>query len=362
MAMMMLRRRLLAGMGGEWRSGLGVASRDWSFGDGFMPVGGIERDFTSLSSSSGTSGGQMRHGEVGGVTNRVTSSSSTLTAQNPFDMMMMMMMRGGQRCMSTMTDLKPSSSSSSSIGAEQQAAMVSSMMESAAEHASSRVPVYDLNKQPVSGADGAPAHIDLPDDVFAEPVRVDILHRVVRWQLAKRQQGTHVTKTRSDVRGGGRKPWQQKGSGRARQGTIRAPQWRGGGVVHGPVLRSHAHSLQKRVRRLGLKCAVSAKIAEGRFLVVDALQPEDAKTATMKGHVGKLLEGAPRESVLFVDTTPVDELRLGIRNIPWVDVLPVGGMNVYSILQRDFLILTKDAVDEFINRMRRPIRPCSRTP
>eukprot|EP00889_Picochlorum_renovo_P001570 jgi/Picre1/28600/NNA_004001.t1 len=284
---MMLRRRLLAGMRGEWRSGLGVASRDWSFGNGFMTVGGIERDFTSLTSTSGTSGGQMRHGEVGGVTNRVTSSSSTLTAQNPFDMMMMMK-RGEQRCMSTMTDLKPSNSSSSSIGAQQQAAMVNSMMESAAENASS------------------------------QPVRVDILHRVVRWQLAKRQQGTHVTKTRSDVRGGGRKPWQQKGSGRARQGTIRAPQWRGGGVVHGPVLRSHAHSLQKRVRRLGLKCAVSAKIAEGRFLVVDALQPEDAKTATMKGHVGKLLEGAPRESVLFVDTTPVDELRLGIRNIPWV--------------------------------------------
>lgn len=354
----MIRRRLIAGVAGEWRSGLGVASRDWSFGNGLMTVGGIERDMASLSPSSGTSGGQMRHSEVAGVTDRVTPSSTSLTAWSSLNMMLK-----EQRCMSTMANVK-TSSSSDDHSAEQQAAMASSMMESAiaTEHASSRVPVYDLNKQPVSGADGAPSYIELPDDVFAEPVRVDILHRVVRWQLAKRQQGTHVTKTRSDVRGGGRKPWQQKGSGRARQGTIRAPQWRGGGVVHGPVLRSHAHSLQKRVRRLGLKCAVSAKIAEGRFLVVDTLQPEDAKTATMKGHVGKLLEGAPRESVLFVDATPVDELRLGIRNIPWVDVLPVEGMNVYSILQRDFLILTKDAVAEFIKRMRRPIRPCSRTP
>lgn len=360
MAMMMLRRRLIASMVGAWRNGLGVAARDTSPGNGLMTVGGIERNIASLSSSTGCHGGEMRHSEVGGVGNGVTpcSASASSTLWNSLDMMMR-----EQRCMSTMADVKPSTSSNDH-SAQQQAVMVSSMVESAiaTEHGSCHVPVYDLNKQPVSGADGGAAHIELPDDVFAEPVRVDILHRVVRWQLAKRQQGTHVTKTRSDVRGGGRKPWQQKGSGRARQGTIRAPQWRGGGVVHGPVLRSHAHKLQKRVRRLGLKCAVSAKVAEGRFLVVDSLQPEDEKTATMKAHVGKLLEGAPRESVLFVDTTPVDELRLGTRNIPWVDVLPVEGMNVYSILQRDVLILSKDAVAAFIERMRRPIRPCSKTP
>ena len=99
--------------------------------------------------------------------------------------------------------------------------------------------------------------IELGGDIFNVPVRRDILHQVVRWQRAKKQQGTHKTKTRAEVRGGGRKPWRQKGTGRARQGSIRAPHWRGGGKAHGPVPRSHAHSLNKKVRRLGLKCALS---------------------------------------------------------------------------------------------------------
>jgi large subunit ribosomal protein L4 len=114
------------------------------------------------------------------------------------------------------------------------------------------VPLFDLNKQRIG------QHV-LPGDIFDVPIRKDILHRVVRWQLARRQQGTHKTKVRDEVRGGGRKPWKQKGSGRARQGSIRAPQWRGGGVVHGPVPRSHEHKLLKAVRRLGLKCALSVR-------------------------------------------------------------------------------------------------------
>jgi large subunit ribosomal protein L4 len=204
----------------------------------------------------------------------------------------------------------------------------------------------------------------LDEDIFHVPVRVDILHRVVRWQLARRQQGTHKTKTRSEVRGGGRKPWQQKGSGRARQGTIRAVQWRGGGVVHGPVVRSHAHSLQKRVRRLGLKCAVSAKLQEGRLIVVDTLDPSDCKTSFLQERVDALLgDAAQRRSALFVDAEEIsDNLFMGTRNIPWVDVIPIRGLNVYSILQRDYLIMSTDAVTAFVERMKKPIRPSSATP
>ena len=157
------------------------------------------------------------------------------------------------------------------------------------------VPLFDIDKNEIGS-------YTLPGDIFDVPIRIDILHRVVRWQLAKRQQGTHKTKTRSEVRGGGRKPWKQKGTGRARQGTIRAVQWRGGGVVHGPVVRSHAHKLLRRVRRLGLKCALSAKASEGRLLVVDSLKPETIKTKEMNAHIENLMEEAPRKSILFVDT------------------------------------------------------------
>jgi large subunit ribosomal protein L4 len=157
------------------------------------------------------------------------------------------------------------------------------------------VPLYNIDREAVG-------KFVLAGDVFDVPIRKDILHRVVRWQLARRQQGTHKTKTRSEVRGGGRKPWKQKGSGRARQGTIRAPQWRGGGVVHGPVPRSHEIGLQKRVRRLGLACALSAKAWERRLTVVDSLRPEDHRTKTIDGHVDALLAGAPRRSALLVDS------------------------------------------------------------
>lgn len=222
------------------------------------------------------------------------------------------------------------------------------------------VPLYDADKNRIGS-------YVLPGDIFDVPIRIDILHRVVRWQLAKRQQGSHKTKTRSEVRGGGRKPWQQKGSGRARQGTIRAPQWRGGGVAHGPVVRSHAHKLQRRVRRLGLKCALSAKAFEGRLMVVDSLRPASPKTKTVDTHVEALLSDATRKSVLLVDSSKEGadggvDLRIGASNIPWVDVIPSDGLNVYSLLQRDYVVLTKDAVEGVIERLRRPLRPCSRTP
>ena len=235
-----------------------------------------------------------------------------------------------------------------------------------------RLPVFRFNG--LDGSSPSPTStIDLPADIFGQPLRHDILHRVVRWQLARRQQGTHKTKTRSEVRGGGRKPWQQKGSGRARQGTIRAVQWRGGGVVHGPVVRSHAHDLPKKVRRMGLAVAVSAKVEEGRLVVVDALRDieentgdsKDAgdmyKTQGMLRRLDGLLERAEvpvtRRSVLLVDGASVPEaVGRATGNIPWVDVIPVIGLNVYSILQRDVLVMTREAVEGLVTRLHTPIK------
>ncbi|KAK2078140.1 hypothetical protein QBZ16_004008 [Prototheca wickerhamii] len=216
-------------------------------------------------------------------------------------------------------------------------------------------PVVDISGQSAGS-------ITLPGDVFNAPVRRDILHRVVRWQLAMKQQGTHKTKTRSEVRGGGRKPRPQKGSGRSRQGSIRAGQWRGGGVIHGPVPRSHAHKLPKRVRRLGLTSALSAKAREGRLVIVDSLELPEAKTRVLSETLDALLLDAPRRSVLLGDLDKAGpdggaSLRRAAANLPWVDVVPSPGLNVYSILRRDYLVLTTQAVNAVVERLGRPIRP-----
>ncbi|KAL6766537.1 MRPL4 [Auxenochlorella protothecoides x Auxenochlorella symbiontica] len=202
----------------------------------------------------------------------------------------------------------------------------------------------------------------LGGDVFNTEVRRDILHRVVRWQLAARQQGTHKTKTRTEVRGGGRKPRPQKGGGVSRQGSIRAPQWRGGGVAHGPVTRSHAIKLLKRIRRLGLCSALSAKAREGRLLVVDTLRLPQPKTRVLSSTLEGLLAGAPRRSVLLSDLSAEgpdggEGLRRACANLPWVDLLPSIGLNVYSILRRDYLVLTRQSVEAVQERLRKPIRP-----
>lgn len=191
-------------------------------------------------------------------------------------------------------------------------------------------------------------------------MRIDILHEVVRWQRAKARQGTHKTKDRSEVSGGGKKPWPQKGSGRARQGSRRAPQWRGGGTVHGPVPRSYAYALPKKVRRLGLKCALSAKANEGRLLVLDSLKLSSPKTKHMVEKLERLLEGQPRLNVLLVDLAKDGEdggeiMRRAARNIPGVEIVPALGTNVYSIVRRDVLVMTKSAVDAVVERLRRPI-------
>ena len=191
--------------------------------------------------------------------------------------------------------------------------------------------------------------IDLADEIFGLPVRTDILARMVNWQLAKRRAGTHKTKDLGEVSGTTKKPYKQKGTGRARQGSLRSPQFRGGAVIFGPVVRSHEFDLQKKVRRLGLKTALSAKQAEGKLVVIDAATVDAAKTKALRAR----LDAFGWESALIIDGATVDEgFARAARNIPKVDVLPQQGANVYDILRRDTLVLTRDAAQQLEARLK----------
>jgi len=191
--------------------------------------------------------------------------------------------------------------------------------------------------------------IELADDIFGLPVRRDILARVVNWQLAKRRAGTHKTKGISEISGTTKKPYKQKGTGRARQGSVRSPQFRGGATIFGPVVRSHEFSLQKKVRKLGLKTALSAKQGEGKLVVIDAARINEAKTKSLRAR----LDGLGWESVLIIDGPTVDEgFMRAARNLPKVDVLPQQGANVYDILRRDTLVLTRGAVEHLEARLK----------
>ncbi len=187
----------------------------------------------------------------------------------------------------------------------------------------------------------AAGDIDLDDSVFGAEVRKDILARMVKYQLAKRRAGSHKVKTRGEVSGTTAKPFRQKGTGRARQGTIRASQMRGGGTVFGPVVRDHGHKLQKKVRRLAMKSALSSKQADGKLIILDNAALPQPKTQDLLGKLGKL----GLTNVLIVAGAAVDQnLARAASNIPNVDVLPTQGANVYDILRRDALVLTKEAV------------------
>jgi large subunit ribosomal protein L4 len=191
--------------------------------------------------------------------------------------------------------------------------------------------------------------IELADAVFGLPVRRDILARVVNWQLAKRRAGTHKVKGISDISGTTKKPYKQKGTGRARQGSLRSPQFRGGAVIFGPVVRSHEFDLQKKVRRLGLKTALSAKHAEGKLIVIDAARLDEAKTKALRARFDAL----GWDSVLIIDGATLDEgFARAARNLPRVDVLPQQGANVYDILRRDTLVLTRDGVEQLEARLK----------
>jgi large subunit ribosomal protein L4 len=191
--------------------------------------------------------------------------------------------------------------------------------------------------------------IDLDDAVFGVAVRRDILARAVNWQLDKRRAGTHKAKARSDVSGTTRKAFRQKGTGRARQGTHRAPQHRHGGIVFGPLPRSHATKLPKKVRALALRSALSAKRAEGKLVVLDQAKLKAPKTAELAKNLKKL----GWVNVLLIDGPAVDaNLKRAAANIVGFDVLPSQGANVYDILRRDTLVLTKDAVAKLTERLK----------
>ena len=190
--------------------------------------------------------------------------------------------------------------------------------------------------------------VDLADEVFGVEVRRDILARMVNYQLAKRRSGNHKTKQIWEVSGTTKKPYAQKGTGRARQGSLRSPQFRGGARIFGPVVRDHGYDLPKKVRKLGLKTALSSKQAEGKLVVVDSLG-EAAKTKELAAAFAKL----GWTSVLLIDGP---EIHAGVRraaaNLKGVDLLPQQGANVYDILRRDTLVLTKAAVEHLEARLK----------
>ncbi len=191
--------------------------------------------------------------------------------------------------------------------------------------------------------------VNLNSTVFEAPVRTDLLHAEVRRQMARRRSGTHSTKNRASVSGGGSKPWRQKGSGRARQGTTRAPQWSGGGAVFGPVPRSHEHALPKKVRGAALRSALSYRLAEDDITVVDSIDLDAFKTQRVVEILrGLSLEGA---SVLIVIEAKDEHLQRSARNLPGVTVLLVEGLNVYDVLRHRKLLVTKLALAAIESRL-----------
>ena len=190
--------------------------------------------------------------------------------------------------------------------------------------------------------------LDLSDAIFGIEPRADIVARVVKWQLAKRRAGTHKVKGRSEISRTTAKMYNQKGTGRARHGAASVVQFRGGGVVHGPVVRSHGHSLNKKVRALGMRSALSAKQAAGKLIVVDELKA-DGKTAALKAQLTKL----GLTNALIIGGDSVDEnFGRAASNIAHIDVLPQQGINVYDVIRRDMLVLTKDAVAYLEERLK----------
>jgi large subunit ribosomal protein L4 len=190
--------------------------------------------------------------------------------------------------------------------------------------------------------------VDLPDEVFGVQVNVPVMHQVVRAQLAAARAGTHSTKTRSEVRGGGKKPWRQKGTGRARQGSIRAPQWTGGGVVFGPHPRDHSFRVNKKEKVLALRSALTDRYAGGNLVVLDALDFDAPKTS----RAAELLEtlGVGGRKVLLVVDGLEDAAIRSFRNLPTVHLLTFDQLNTYDVLASDVVVFTRDSLDAFCGR------------
>ena len=191
--------------------------------------------------------------------------------------------------------------------------------------------------------------IDLLEGVFGVTPRRDILTRVVNWQLAKRRSGNHKAKIVSEVNGTTKKPWAQKGTGHARQGSLRSPQFRKGGIIFGPVVRDHAHDLPKKVRQLALRMALASKQQDGKLIILDMAKMDSHKTKALVEKFAKL----GLKSALIIDGANLDiNFAKAARNIPLIDVLPEQGANVYDILRRDVLVLTKNAVEQLQERLK----------
>ena len=187
--------------------------------------------------------------------------------------------------------------------------------------------------------------IELSDDIFNVEINEHVVYLVVKNILANRRQGTQSAKTRAEVRGGGKKPWRQKGTGRARQGSIRSPQWRGGGIVFAPKPRSYRYTTPKKVRRLAMKSVLTAKVQEKELIVVDKFAMDAPKTKALRDALANM--GA-HEKALIVTANSEQNIVLSARNLPKTEVSTVGTLNVYDILKYDSLILTKDALDKIV--------------
>lgn len=197
------------------------------------------------------------------------------------------------------------------------------------------IEVRDINNNVVE-------KVTLPESIFGLDMNEALLHEAVVNYLANQRQGTHATKTRGMVRGGGRKPWRQKGTGRARHGSIRSPLWRGGGVVFGPQPRDYSYSMPRKQRRKALKTALSAKLRDGEIIVVDKIDFEQPKTKRMVDFLNSL--GLNGKKVLIVTADKNENVYLSARNIPGVDVMRASDLNVYQLIIHDRVVLTSDAL------------------
>ena len=193
---------------------------------------------------------------------------------------------------------------------------------------------------------GSAGTASLPDEIFAATPRNDIMARVVHWQLAKRRAGTHKVKGMGEVSGTTKKPYRQKGTGSARQGSLRSPQYRTGGVVHGPVVRDHGYDLPKKVRRLGLISALSQKAAEGKLVVLDA-----ATASGKSAELASKLKVLGWTSALIVDAAVEENFGRAARNLPKIDILPTIGANVYDILNHEVLAITRAGLEGLKERL-----------
>ena len=203
--------------------------------------------------------------------------------------------------------------------------------------------VYDAQKQKVG-------ELTVQDEVFAVPVKLELLQEVVRWQMAKRRAGTACTKRRNEVSGGGKKPWRQKGTGRARAGSNTSPLWKRGGAVFGPKPRSYAYKLPKKVRALALRMALSDKVGSDKLFVLRDFALDEIKTKNMAQLVDRFSDGT-RKAVI-ITSEPNEVVELSARNIPYVKVLRQEGLNVYDLLRYDYVIIHEPAVSKIEERLR----------